>query len=238
MTIQCPDCGEPLASSPEQHACAGRASVRAHEANALLAKRETTFVAESLVHLQTLQSTVIAEGPPLPSLLLKTIVTRGERTTEGHLIEAVTLPWFEIIAILIKDPSAAFDIPPDKWEEIIAGSYKQAGFEEVTLTPRSGDFGRDVIAVKRGVGTIRVIDQVKAYGPAHRVNADHVRALLGVLQTEGASKGFLTTTSSFAPRIREDPFIAPLIPSRLELIDGERLLAGLTELASRKDSSL
>jgi hypothetical protein len=38
---------------------------------------------------------------------------------------------------------------------------KKAGFEEVILTPRSGDHGRDVIATKKALGTIRVIDQVK-----------------------------------------------------------------------------
>jgi hypothetical protein len=43
-----------------------------------------------------------------------------------------------------------------------------------------GDFGRDVLAVKRGLGIVRVIDQVKAYGPSHLVTADDVRALLGV----------------------------------------------------------
>jgi restriction system protein len=56
----------------------------------------------------------------------------------------------------------------------------------VTLTPRSGDYGRDVIAVKRGLGFIRVIDRVKAYKPDHLVTADDVRALMGVLQGDGA----------------------------------------------------
>jgi len=32
---------------------------------------------------------------------------------------------------------------------MIAGVYKESGFDEVTLTPRSGDFGRDVIAIKK-----------------------------------------------------------------------------------------
>lgn len=64
-----------------------------------------------------------------------------------------------------------------RWEEIIAGAYQKAGFDEVTLTSRSGDFGRDVIAVKHGLGTIRIIDQVKAYSPNRLVTADDVRSL-------------------------------------------------------------
>jgi restriction system protein len=171
------------------------------------------------------------------SFFLQTVIKLGERTHEGQLITAVALPWFEILEILRRDPAAAYTIPPRKWEEIIAGVYKRSGFDEVTLTPRSGDHGRDVIAVKRGVGSIRVIDQVKAYKPSHLVNADDVRALMGVLQGDGASKGFLTTTSDFAPRLHEDPLIIPFIPSRLELINGRMLLDRLKELAGAEDGT-
>jgi Restriction endonuclease len=145
-----------------------------------------------------------------PPLLLQSVVVPGARTSEGQLIVAVTVPWFDIIEMLKKDPNAAFQIPPRKWEEIIAGAYNKAGFEEVTLTPRSGDHGRDVIAVKKGICTIRVIDQVKAFKPPHLVNANDVRALIGVLQTDGAAKACLTTTSDFAPRIKTDPTIFAL----------------------------
>jgi restriction system protein len=167
-------------------------------------------------------------------LLLQAVIVPGDKTDEGRLIEAVTIPWFDIIDLLKNDPSIASQTPADKWEEIIAGAYHKSGFEEVTLTPRSGDHGRDVIAVKKGIGSIRVIDQVKAYKPGHLVTADDVRALMGVLHVDGASKGFLTTTSDFAPLLRTDPLISPLIPSRLGLIDGKALLARLEELARRK----
>ena len=105
------------------------------------------------------------------NLLLQTIIVPGSKTTEGRLIEAVAVPWFEIIEILSNDPNVAFQIPPDKWEEIVAGAYGKSGFDEVTLTPRSGDYGRDVIAVKRGLGSVRVIDQVKAYKPSPARNS-------------------------------------------------------------------
>ena len=165
------------------------------------------------------------------SLLLQAVIVPGARTDEGQLIEAVGLPWFEIIKSLRNEPSFAFQIKPRQWEEIIAGAYWKAGFDEVTLTPRSGDFGRDIIAVKHGLGTVRIIDQVKAYGPNHLVTADDVRALLGVLHGDKASKGFLTTTSDFAPRLRDDPLIKPFMPAKLELINGKMLLARLEELA-------
>jgi hypothetical protein len=108
-------------------------------------------------------------------------VQRGAKTSDGHIIEAVTLPWFDIVGALLKDPELAFALPWGRLEEIVAGAYKRAGFEEVTLTPRSGDAGRDVIATKYGLGTIRVIESVKRYGRGKLVNHDDVRALLGVL---------------------------------------------------------
>ncbi|MGH7121549.1 MAG: restriction endonuclease [Acetobacteraceae bacterium] len=130
----------------------------------------------------------------------------------------------------------AFQIPPEKWEELIAGAYKRAGWDTVTLTPRSGDHGRDVIAVKRALGTVRVIDSVKAYRPPHLVGYDDVRALMGTLQGDGASKGYLTTTSDFPPRLKDDPLIRPFIPSRLGLINGTELMSRLTELAGNRGS--
>ena len=53
----------------------------------------------------------------------------------------------------------------------------------MNLTPRSGDYGRDVIATSKTklVGVVRIIDQVKRYTPPNEVTANDVRAMLGVL---------------------------------------------------------
>lgn len=113
-------------------------------------------------------------------------------------------------------------------EEIVAAAYDKEGFDEVILTPRSGDYGRDVIAIKKGVVSLKFIDQVKRYKPGHIVKADEVRALIGVLNSElDATKAFFTTTSAFAPKIEEDKFIKPYLPYRLELVDREKLIARL-----------
>jgi restriction system protein len=105
----------------------------------------------------------------------------------------------------------------------------------VILTPRSGDKGRDVIATKRGVGSIRIFDQVKAYKPGHVVTADEVRAMLGVVTGGGnVSKGVITTTSTFAPRLLDDPYLAQYIPFRIELKPKDVLLPWLDEIASKR----
>lgn len=172
-----------------------------------------------------------APSPP-PELAIKALLEFVGPTSEGQLVRAVAIPWFEVAEMMIRDPESMYEIEPRAWEEIIAGAYDRAGFDEVILTPRSGDLGRDVIATKRGVGSIRIFDQMKAYKAGRVVTAEEVRAMLGVITAAAnVSKGVITTTSTFAPRLLEDPFIAPYVPYRLELKPGDVLLPWLEELA-------
>ena len=170
----------------------------------------------------------------IPGLLVQAVIIPADSTKEGQLIEAVAWPWFKIIEIIQKDPNVVYQLDWRKWEEIIAGAYKQQGFE-VVLTPRSGDKGRDVIATSPGIGCIRYFDQVKAYSPNRLVTADEIRAMIGVLTLEAnVSKGILTTTSDFAPGILQDKDITRFIPYRLELKPKGALLDWLSSLAPRK----
>lgn len=167
-----------------------------------------------------------------PALTLKAVLELGDVSSEGVLVRAVALPWFEILRSFKGDSAAIYAIDPRQWEELIAGAYSQAGFDEVILTPRSGDKGRDVIATKRGVGSIRFFDQVKAYKPGHLVTAEEVRAMIGVITgAANVSKGIITTTGAFAPRVALDEYIKPFLPYRLELKARDALLAWLDALA-------
>jgi CTP:molybdopterin cytidylyltransferase MocA len=168
------------------------------------------------------------------SLSISAIITADHKVAEGILIKSTSTLWAEIVRELSADWSKAYDVPPHKWEELVAGAYKQAGFDEVILTPRSGDHGRDVIATKWGVGCIKIIGSVKAYKINNLVSYDDVRALLGVLSGErDTSKGIITTTSDFPPNIMADPFIAPFLPYRLELMNGDKLQAWLKSLLAQ-----
>ena len=168
----------------------------------------------------------------LPSIVLKALLELVVPTKEGDLIRAVAVPWFEILERIKKDPKSVYQIDPRTWEEIIAGAYTRAGFDEVILTPRSGDKGRDVVATRNGVGSIRIFDQVKAYKPGHVVTAEEVRAMIGVVTgAQNVSKGVVTTTSEFAPRLTEDEYIKPLIPYRLELKPRDILLPWLDDVS-------
>lgn len=172
----------------------------------------------------------------LPDVLIQaTIVTFGAKTSEGQLIAGVAVPWFEIVRHLQRDPAFLYRIHWRQLEELIAGAYERDGWPDVILTPRSGDGGRDVIASKPGVGSIRILDQVKAYDAGHLVKAEEVRAMLGVLEAEqNVSKGLITTSSSFAPGISADARLKRFMPFRLELKDGQELLKWLGELANKR----
>jgi restriction system protein len=168
------------------------------------------------------QSPSVIQYPEI--LLQAAVVSLGSSIPEGHIVEAVAIPWFEILKQLEQDPDFLFKVPWRKLEEIVAGAYVRAGWPDVVLTPRSGDRGRDVIATRPGVCSVRIVDQVKAYKKGHLVTADEVRSMLGVLQVDpNVSKGLVTTTSLFAPGIEDDSGLRAFMPFRLELKNGDQL---------------
>ena len=177
-------------------------------------------------------------GLSISSLILPDtqLIVPKRQTAEGTLLATIPDVWLAVARAVGRDWSQAYQIPADLWEQIVAGAFERAGYDEVTMTPRSGDFGRDVIAVKRGVGCVKVIGSVKAYAAHRRVPYDAVRALIGVLSVEkDASKGILATTSDFPPRIQQDRFIQPLLSTRLELMNGAKLREWLIELSKDRN---
>lgn len=90
-----------------------------------------------------------------------------------------------------------------------------------------------MIATKHGFGSIRILEQVKAYAPGTKVTHDQVRAMLGVLAIDqNASKGLITTTSDFQPLVRTSEDFKPFIPHRLELKNGAELREWLSKIAA------
>jgi restriction system protein len=165
--------------------------------------------------------------PELP-LLVQAIVEPVGTTVHGPIIQPIAPVWRGLVRLLATNPHAIRELEPRQLEELVAACYDEEGFDEVILTPRSGDHGRDVIATKRGMYTVRIVDQVKHFAPNHRVTANDVRALAFVaLADERATHGFVTTTSSFAPGIESDPFLSKYLGSRLELVDGQHLMRRL-----------
>ena len=169
-----------------------------------------------------------------PEIILGADVINVVRDTkDGQLIQYIEIPWLAIAEEILRNPEFLFEFDPRKFEEFIAASYDREGWE-AELTPRSADGGRDVIATRNDFGSIRVYDEVKRYGKGERVAAEKVRALSGVVHGhQNVSKGIVTTTAKFAPGVWTDPAIAPLMPHRLELRDGERLIKWIASLRDK-----
>ena len=164
-------------------------------------------------------ATIISEPPEV--VIGMALVDVAERTDEGLIIAAVTPAWRGILRELESDSNALYRLDWRQMEELVAGAYKEDGWS-VTLTPRSGDKGRDVIARRDDFGAIKLLDQVKAHRPGHIVDANEVRALYGVLNLDQkASKAVITTTTQFAPGVYEE--FVNVIPTRLDLRDGAAL---------------
>jgi hypothetical protein len=167
-----------------------------------------------------------------PDILLRTSLLKfGDRTDEGVLVKSATMPWFEIVKQLRRNPTFRFQFTgaSRKFEEFLAGSYRQWGWDEVILTPRSADRGRDVIASKTGMNPRRVLEQAKAYSPRRRVKHDEVRAMICTLYLDPrATECGITTTSDFAPTIRSGSEFREVIPSVLKLMNGREFVDHVT----------
>ncbi|MCB2075131.1 MAG: restriction endonuclease [Novosphingobium sp.] len=171
-----------------------------------------------------------------PEILLQAeLLHGGNKVAEGVLVRAAAIPWLEIVKELDNNPEFLFEFVrhPRKFEEFIAACYERAGFDEVVLTPQRGDGGVDVIATKHGYGSVRFLEQTKAYSPGHLVTHADVREMLGVLSMDqNASKGLITTTSEFEPGVlKENSNIRPFLPHRLELKNGNETLKWIKSIA-------
>ncbi|WP_449334084.1 restriction endonuclease [Streptomyces kronopolitis] len=89
------------------------------------------------------------------------------------------------------------EMDPIAFENLIAELFRAMGMQAVT-TQRSGDGGVDVDALDPDpVRGGKIVVQVKRY--RHTVPPTAVRDLYGTVQSEGANKGVLVTTSRFGP---------------------------------------
>ncbi len=127
----------------------------------------------------------------------------------------------DILSALDNRPNL-LEMDPFDFEHLIANLFSKIGLETNT-TQTSRDGGVDVIAFDdRPILGGKVVIQAKRY--RNTVGVESVRALYGVMQDEGATKGVLVTTSSYGTASREFVKGKPI-----ELIDGNGLLYMLQE---------
>jgi len=119
------------------------------------------------------------------------------------------------------------DLPPAGFERLSQRLLREAGFNHVTVTGKSGDGGID------GFGTLqlnpfvsfKVLFQCKRYSSS--VTPSHVRDFRGAMYGR-ADKGIIITTGTFTAEAKKEAARDGAPP--IELIDGEKLIDMLERL--------
>ncbi len=118
-------------------------------------------------------------------------------------------------------------IPAGGFERFCQRLLREAGFENVTVTGRSGDGGIDGIGLLQvnPLVSFKVLFQCKRYSGS--VTPSHVRDFRGAMQGR-ADKGIIITSGTFTAEARKESIRDGVPP--IELIDGDKLLDMCEEL--------
>ncbi|WP_164985288.1 restriction endonuclease [Ammoniphilus sp. CFH 90114] len=109
---------------------------------------------------------------------------------------------------------------PFDFEEYIAVLFKLMGYEEVTVTRKSGDGGKDIIFKK---GNEICIAECKRYN-SPKVTRPDVQKFHSALIDMNAKEGFYITIGNFTK-----PAVDYVLDKPIHLIDGHRLLSLIEE---------
>lgn len=121
----------------------------------------------------------------------------GSGGADPKLVSTVSAVNDELIRYLAKNPKLLYELHPRRFEELVAELLRAQGFEP-TLTPRTRDGGRDILAARSdALGSLLYLVECKRYAPKNKVGVEVVRAIHGVTNAERATKGVIVTTSSF-----------------------------------------
>jgi len=103
---------------------------------------------------------------------------------------------------------------------------RESGFQEVSITGRSGDGGIDGIGILQvnALVSFKVLFQCKRY--VGSVTVAHVRDFRGAMAGR-ADKGIIITTGSFTAEARKEAVRDGVPP--IELVDGEKLIGMLEQ---------
>jgi len=118
-------------------------------------------------------------------------------------------------------------LPPDGFERLCQRVLRESGFENVSVTGRSGDGGIDGHGVLRvnPLVSFYVYFQCKRY--SQPVGSSVVRDFRGAMMGR-ADKGLILTTATFTSEARKEAIRDGVPP--IELVDGDRLVEMLESL--------
>lgn len=113
---------------------------------------------------------------------------------------------------------------PTEFENYIAMIFAALGYEDVTVTSKSNDGGKDIIMYKNGE---KCIAEVKLYSPQYKIGREKIQKLHSACVDSDAAHAVFVTTSDFT-----DTAIAYAGKHGIELLNGF-LLTRLIEAVSK-----
>jgi len=135
----------------------------------------------------------------------------------------------ELLARLAEAPEERFRLQPRLFEETVAELLSRMGYD-VSLTPQSGDKGRDVIAnLATPVAPVLMLVECKRYAPHRLVGAEPITRLWFRMFDDKANLSMVVTTSGFQPIARET---AQTRGYQISLKDGEQFIEWIRSLKS------
>jgi restriction system protein len=112
-------------------------------------------------------------------------------------------------------------LPGSGFENLCQALLREAGFESVTVTGKSGDGGIDGVGILQmnPLVSFKVLFQCKRYSGS--ISPDKVRDFRGAMMGR-ADKGIILTTGTFTAESKKEAVRDGVPP--IELVDGEKLL--------------
>lgn len=155
----------------------------------------------------------------------------GEQLDKVESSEEKTLPPIVLLAQEDSYRGKLLDtmkkLPPAGFERLCQRLLREGGFQQVTVTGRSGDGGIDGHGVLQfnAFVSFKVLFQCKRYTGS--VSASQVRDFRGAMMGR-ADKGIILTTGTFTADARREALRDGVPP--IELVDGEKLVDMFKEL--------
>jgi restriction system protein len=150
------------------------------------------------------------QAPPTPQMVAAEAAPTADEQPPDSEVD-----YREQLAALLKT------LPPDGFERLCQRLLRESGFEQVSVTGRSGDGGIDGIGILQvnPLVSFKVLFQCKRYTGS--VGPSFVRDFRGAMQGR-AEKGIILTTGSFSADAKREAAREGVPP--IELVDGMRLL--------------
>lgn len=169
---------------------------------------------------------VQAQSSRIPdSISGKTFIQKEIPTTDEESNEAS--PPVEQTGYKIDLIREIIDLPPEGFERLCQRLLRESGFQEVSVTGKSGDGGIDGIGILQinPFVSFKVLFQSKRYSGS--VGASQVRDFRGAMMGR-ADKGIIITTGTYTADAKREAVRDGVPP--IELVDGEMLISMFEQL--------